>query len=205
MMKLSEYLQEPCRKSAIPHWKTKQIKMPDNMLVIHNDDFSKSYLRKYDDEIYFRLYHNLKNIIEITNNSIDLIEATPNDIPALVSIINKSYTDISVNKKQLLSYTQSKVYRPGLWILAKDKFSKRYVGAGIAEFDDQAKELVLEWIQVIPEFQRRKIAQSIVLELLHRGQEYADFATVSGKIDNQKNLNHCTENVGFLEMIHGTY
>ena len=48
-------------------------------------------------------------------------------------------------------------------------------GCGIADYDSEAKELILEWIQVLPEYRGQKIGQLIVNELLRRMQGIAAF------------------------------
>lgn len=53
-----------------------------------------------------------------------------------------------------------------------------------ADFDGEAREGVLEWIQVLPQYRGRKIGRLIVGELLCRMVGKADFATVSGKVNN---------------------
>ena len=58
------------------------------------------------------------------------------------------------------------------------------MGCGIADFDAEAKEGVLEWIQVLPECRGRKAGQFIVNELLRRMADRAAFATVSGRVNN---------------------
>ena len=78
-------------------------------------------------------------------------------------------------------------YHPDLWILLLDTTSTRFAGCGIADFDNEAKELSLEWIQVLPEYRRQKIGWTIVSELLHRMRGTANFATVSGKMDTPAN------------------
>lgn len=86
--------------------------------------------------------------------------------------------------KQFDDYTKTQVYNPDLWILIKNTSNNKYIGCGIADFDSETKELILEWIQVLPEYRKKGIGQIIVNELLCRGKDIANFATVSGKIDN---------------------
>lgn len=41
---LEKYLQNPCRASSIPYWKTKTISLSENMLLLHHDHFIPSLL-----------------------------------------------------------------------------------------------------------------------------------------------------------------
>lgn len=183
-MTLNEYLKNPCGISSIPYWKVKSIVIPENIMILHNNDFSESLLNNHIDEKYFRLYHDLKNINEIVISGIEIINASNQDISIIVDIINQSYVDMQASCKQFEDYTKTQVYNPDLWILVKNTSNNKYIGCGIADFDSETKELMLEWIQVLPEYRKKGIGQIIVNELLWRGKDIANFATVSGKIDN---------------------
>lgn len=197
MITLTEYLNNPCGTLSILHWKTKNITIPSDMKILHDNDFSAEILSDYIDEKYFRLYHNLKEIPKIIANDFEITTATRKDIKAIVQIINDSYTDISVNKDLIKSYTKTSVYNADLWVMVKDKTTDKYVGCGIADFDVEAKELILEWIQVLPRYRGKKIGQFIVTELLFRMKGVADFATVSGKVDNLTNPEALYRKCGF--------
>ena len=184
MITLTEYLNNPCRTLSIPYWKAKNIVIPPDMKILHDKDFREDTLSDYTDEKYFRLYHNLKEIPEVINNDFEITTATRKDIKEIVQIINDSYTDISVNKDLIKSYTKTPVYNEELWVMVKENVTGKYVGCGIADFDTEAKELILEWIQVLPQYRGKKIGQLIVTELLFRMKDVADFATVSSKVDN---------------------
>ena len=135
MITLIEYLNNPCGTLSIPYWKAKNITIPPDMKILHDNDFSANILSDYTDEKYFRLYHNLKGIPKVTTNDFEITTATRKDIKAIVHIINDSYTDISVNKELIKSYTKTPVYNAALWIMVKEKATDKYVGCGIADFD----------------------------------------------------------------------
>ncbi len=197
MITLTEYLNNPCGTLSIPYWKAKNITIPTDMKIMHNNDFSTEILSDYIDEKYFRLHHNLKEIPKIIANDFEITTATRKDIKEIVQIINDSYTDISVNKELIKSYTKTPVYNAALWIMVKERATDKYVGCGIADFDTEAKELILEWIQVLPQYRGKKIGQLIVTELLFRMKDIADFATVSGKVDNTTNPEALYRKCGF--------
>jgi len=94
------------------------------------------------------------------------------------------YTDLRVTGEQILGYTKTEVYREDLWILAVEEETDQILGCGLADFDREVQEGILEWIQVLPEHWGRKIGQAIVNELLYRMKETAMFATVSGKVND---------------------
>lgn len=195
-MLLQEYLQDPCRKLSIPYWKNKSLQIPDNMRIVHHDDFDKKLFSSYHDEKYFRLIHKLNNVQSTPIEGFSVRTADASDIAIIVNIINKSYTDLSVTMEQILSYTKTEVYDKNLWIIICES-NTQAVGCGIADFDNEAKEGILEWIQVLPEYRGRGIGKMIVNELLCR-MKNADFATVSGKIDNSTNPEKLYRSCNFM-------
>ena len=58
------------------------------------------------------------------------------------------------------------------------------MGAVIGEFDPEAGEGVVEWLQVLPEFRRRGIAAGLTARALAAMAGFADFAIVSGEREN---------------------
>ncbi len=198
MITLTEYLNNPCGTLSIPYWKAKNITIPSDMRILHDRDFSSDILSEYTDEKYFRLYHSLKDISEIINDDFEITTATRRNIKTIVQIINDSYTDISVNKELIESYTKTPVYNENLWIMVKEKATGKFVGCGLADYDTEVKELILEWIQVLPEYHGKKIGQLIVTELLFKMKGIADFATVSGKVDNKTKPEALYRKCGFV-------
>lgn len=198
MITFTEYLNNPCGTLSIPYWKVKNITIPPDMKIQHANDFCAEILSDYTDEKYFRLYHNLKEISKVITNDFEITTATRKDIKSIVQIINDSYTDISVNKELIKSYTKTPVYNNSLWIMVKEKSTGKYVGCGIADFDTEAKELILEWIQVLPQYRGKQIGQLIVTELLFRMKDIADFATVLGKVDNATTPEALYRKCGFV-------
>jgi len=198
MIFLENYLQNPCALFSIPYWKAKQISIPDNMKIVHEKEFSIVLLKDYSDEPYFRMFHSLKELNKVKLPGYDIMTATAEDINTIVSVINKSYEDLQVSVEQIQSYTKTPVYRPELWILMKESVNGTCVGCGIADFDSEAEELILEWIQVLPQYRGKNIGTAIVKELLWRGREYAKFATVSGKVENKTKPEALYRKCGFI-------
>lgn len=181
---LEAYKENPCRALSIPYWKHKHITIPPNMRIVHHNEYVRQAYQEYQDETYFRLYHGLGEIEKAALNGTSIVTAKREDIPTLVDIINQSYTDLSVTQEQLIGYTQTQVYEPNLWIMAVDAATSAVVGCAIADIDSQLREGIIEWVQVIPAYRRKGIGQLLVNELLRRMTDNADFATVSGKVNN---------------------
>lgn len=181
MIPLNEYLKNPCGTLSIPYWKNKNITAPEHIKIVHQRYYSAEDFPGFADEPYFRLIRRLENIEAFSLDGFYARTAEQEDIPLIVDLINRSYTDISVSHEQIYALTQLDVYDKNLWIIAYDKNSYA-VGCGIADLDSEAKEGVIEWIQVLPEYRGNKIGRLIVCELLRRMVGKADFATVSGKV-----------------------
>ena len=184
METIEAYKENPCGMLSIPYWKNKNISIPENMCIVHDADYIEDNYKDYHDEPYFRLYHALADIQAITLDGISIVTAKHDDIPLFANIINQSYADLSVTFEQLHGYTQTEVFCPELWIYSVDNTTSRVVGCGIADFDKEVHEGILEWVQVVPAYRGKGIGQLIVNELLKRMVGIADFATVSGKVHN---------------------
>lgn len=198
MVRIKEYKENPCGVLSIPYWKNKHIRIPENMSIVHDTKYIKENYREYRDEPYFRLYHDLVSIKSLTLNGISIVTAKQDDIPAMVDVMNQSYTDLSVTAEQLIGYTQTEVFCPELWIVAVDNATSGIVGCGIADFDKELQEGILEWIQVIPSYRGKKVGQLIVNELLQRMTKIAEFATVSGKVNNPTSPEMLYRKCGFV-------
>ena len=181
---LEAYKRNPCGTLSIPYWKNKQIQIPPNMCIVHDSDFTIDRYPEYHNEPYFRLFHPLVDIPTTILDNVSIITAKQDDIPIFVDIINRSYTDLSITLDQLNRYTQTEVYLPELWIIAVDNTTSCVVGCGIADFDKELQEGIIEWVQVLPTYRNQKIGQHIVNELLTRLSRIAKYATVSGKVNN---------------------
>lgn len=183
MLSLQSYLCDPCGTASIPYWKQKELMIPENMRIVHERDYTAEAFRDYKDEPYFRLYHNLKDIKQEITEEVEIVSGM-HDIDEFVQLINASYSDLSVTTEQMESYRRTPVYCSDLWILLKEKVSGIVLAGGIADYDREANELILEWIQVLPSHRGRGYGQIIVNSLLSKMQEIAEFATVSGKVNN---------------------
>lgn len=196
MLSLESYLNDPCGTASIPYWKYKRIVVPGNMKIVHERDRSQDVFHDYNDEAYFRLYHDLKNIDPLTAKDAEMVTAE-SPVDDFVRLINASYRDISVTAEQMERYQQTPVYCPDLWILLKEKGTGTILAGGIADYDREVGELILEWIQVLPRYRRQGYGQLIVNCLLSKMQGIARFATVSGKMNNPSNPEGLYRKCGF--------
>lgn len=148
--------------------------------VFQNREFSRR-------EGYFCLSH--RGLVQISNPPPGFVfqNVHPEDeVDAVVHLIKTCYRNMNVNNKIVREWLAHPVYDPDLWIWILDEPSGEKVGLGIAEFDQRVPEASLEWVQVLPAYQRRGLGKAIVSELLCRTDSMVEFTTVSGKISNIK-------------------
>lgn len=195
MVNIKDYLKNPCRESSIPYWKAKSISIPDEMKILHQNDFNEAEYTQYIDEPYFRLSHDLKSLsTPLLPQRYSLCNATPSDFAAH---INQCYNGIGISKAELQNCTTRPVYASSLWLAVKDDKTDEIVATGIAELDCECNEGILEWIQVSENYRGCGLGSYIVAELLWRMKDIAQFATVSGQCNNPANPERLYRKCGF--------
>ncbi len=196
MISLQSYLADPCGTASIPYWKCKSVTPPPNMMIVHQRQMTDALLSGYDDEPYFRLLHDMKNIRPMAVEGAEIVPGG-DMVHEFVRLINGSYTDLSVTAGQIESLRHTPVYCPDLWVLLRDSDTQAFLAGGIADYDRQIGELILEWIQVLPPYRGRGYGQFIVNTLLYKMKDTAKFATVSGKINAPSNPERLYRRCGF--------
>ena len=183
-MRAEEYIQDPCRTSALPFWKTEQVQVPERISVLREDEFTSE---KPDgtDEPYFRLVCFPQNTERPELPA--AFETAECGTEEYAEHINSCYREEGVTPEEMAARKELPVYDPALWIAVRDRETGQIAATGIAEFDARIGEGILEWIQVSPEYKRKGLGKYIVKELLYRMKDKAKFVTVSGKVNNPDN------------------
>lgn len=198
MISIEEYLKDPCGMLSIPFWKWKGMTVPGHMKIIHERDFVQQDLEGYCDVSYFRLRHNLKEIKAFPLDQYSVQTADKVNFAAIAEIINACYADIRMSAEDLEAFTKSFAYDPELWLLVVEDKSKEIAGCAIADFDREAGEGILEWVQVLPSYRKQGVGKLLVTELLNRMQGKASFATVSGRVNNETRPEMLYRSCGFV-------
>ncbi len=156
--------------------------MPSGVVVIHHRDFHRGQFNDHTDEPYFRLYHDLQGLRPpVLPAGFQLCAPSPEDYAAH---IGRCYTDLSLSEDEVRAYLRHSVYAPDLWVAVQERDSGRLAATGIGELDTALGEGILEWIQVSPEYRGLGLGRYLVTELLWRIAPKAQFATVSGRVDD---------------------
>lgn len=193
-MNLTDYLADPCRASSIPYWKTRTVAIPDDMLILHQDEWLLTDTQAYTDARYFRLFHDLTNLHKPTlPPGFSFCTADLADYARHISECYGMYMEAS----ELSRYLSRPVYCAELWLAIRDDASGQIAASGIGELDREIGEGALEWIQVSKEYRRHGLGACIVLALLCRMRGQADFVTVSGQCGHPDNPEALYRSCGF--------
>ena len=137
MLTRQEYLQNPCRASALPYWKLCAGNLPEGVEVIHEKEAGK----RIGDvstavECYFRLFHHL-DTLSIDSHSEIVLQTAWKEVNVFAEIINASYPDLRVSEAQLLQLQAQACFSPEGWVVALDRQSGKPLACGIAALDRQ--------------------------------------------------------------------
>ena len=179
-----EYRRDPCGASSLPYWKTNSFSLPLSLTVVREDLFSAPDTGCVDTP-YFKLVHRL----EVFSSAPLPAGFSPvyADECSMAEHISRCYDQEAVSADELRLYKSRSVYSADLWLAVRENDSGMIAATGIAEFDGNIREGVLEWIQVSPGYRRQGLGRFLVNELLLRLKGRADFVTVSGRVDNASN------------------
>ena len=195
MITKEQYLADPCKAASLPYWKAKSITVPGSMKILHHTEYRQGQYRQYADEPYFRLIHNLRDLPKpVLPQGYGRSTAT---LPEYAAHINRCYDRIGVTEEELEQYTRRPVYDAALWLAVRDDQTGDIVASGIAEWDREIGEGVLEWIQISPGHRGKGLGKYVVSELLWRLKEKAGFVTVSGQCGNTTNPEALYRKCGF--------
>jgi len=197
-MNQETYLRDPCGASSLPFWKTNSIPIPDDLLILREDDPRlKTACHGFIDTPYFKLIHRMEGIEAPTlPKGFRFITPGPKQLPEHISAC---YESEGTSEAELLTYRTRPTYSSDLWLAVMDDSNNEIIASGIAELDPTIREGILEWIQVSPDHRRQGWGSIVVNELLFRLQGRADFVTASGKVNSPWDPRALYERCGFRE------
>ena len=147
-MEKEVYLENPCKASSLPYWKSNLIKIPENMKVVLEEDLQSDEAQGYSNERFFKLIHRLKNIEKpMLDNKYCVVFCKASEYAKHIAAC---YDDVGISSDELMDYQTHAVYDRDLWIAVTECGRNEIIASGIAELDTDIKEGVLEWIQVLP-------------------------------------------------------
>lgn len=185
MVSLQDYLADPCGTLSIPYWKAKRISVPPGMDIVHHSRFCPQMTQGRSHSSFFRLIHRLGAVPRFEHPpGVALAQISPEQAGEIAALINRCYrhSGIRVTQEEVRGWTGSPACRPELWLGAFAEGA--LIGSVIGEFDPEAGEGVIEWLQVLPECRGRGIAAALMARTLETMGGFAGFATVSGAREN---------------------
>jgi len=196
----TQYLQNPCETFATAYWKEQWFLKPKGIIIRLEKDSTVCETVSGKGTRYFRLIHYLNEFRQavLPENYSFRNVVLPNEAELVASLINGCYDGSSQTKDNVLQWAAYPVFNNELWVFVWDNIKDVPAALGIADFDADINEGSLEWIQVLPSYRRNGLGEMIVLELLSRLKEKADFVTVSGEIDNVTNPQQLYRRCGFV-------
>ena len=161
----------------------------NNLAVFEKDAFPQR-------QAYFRLIHKEAPADFTPPPGFAFENVRPEDeVSEVVQLIQRCYHNIHITPDVVRGWLDHPVYEPDLWVWMIDSRNGKRVGLGIAEVDLKVPEASLEWVQVLPGYQRKGLGSALVRELLRRVGSEVSFTTVSGEVDNwnrpEKLYRHC--------------
>lgn len=189
-----QYRRNPCEASSLSFWKTNRITLPPSMSVVRDDQFL-GLEEGYIDTQFFKLIHRLNSLPRAAlPTGFSFVSVDERSIAAHIFLC---YEEEHISVEELKEYKTQGIYSPDLWIGLIEKHSGEIAATGIAAFDPEVKEGMLEWVQVSPAFRRQGLGRFVVNELLFRLKNRADFVTVSGRMNNPTDPYALYLNCGF--------
>lgn len=167
--------------------------------LVHGNCLSIFNHRKFNRQVpYFRLIH--KAVPEVNHCPPGFIYQNVNpetEVEMVANFICGCYQNMKINSETVQKWLDHPVYDPELWVWILDKDTGEPAGLGIAEMDVRVPEASLEWIQVLPAYQKRGLGKAVVEELLHRAFGKVAFVTVAGEKNNVNQPEQLYRRCGF--------
>jgi len=170
------------------------------LALVHQDALAQFPSQQYARQTaYFRYLHKMDTLrTPAAHPDFDLVEADPHQQASQVaSLINRCYPNMALDEAIVRSWTHPPTFRSDLWVWAIERKTGLPVALGIAEYNAEIREGALEWIQVLPGYRRQGLGHWLVEALLLKLKDLAQFATVSGQVDNPTHPGRLYRQCGF--------
>lgn len=164
----------------------------DNCLAIFNH---RAFNRRVP---YFRLVHQGKPEITPSPPGFVFQNVDPKtELEKVADFIGACYQSLNINREIVQKWLDHPVYDPELWVWIIKGDTGEPAALGIAERDMQVPEASLEWIQVLPAYQKQGLGKAIVGELVRRALKKVVIITVAGEMNNSTQPEQLYRRCGF--------
>ena len=86
-------------------------------------------------------------------------------------LLNRCSPNHNHDAEEICGWREQPVFDDSLWIRARTRGSNEGVGLGISTYQESIKDTYLDWIQVLPQFQRNGIGMMLVGETINQAIE----------------------------------
>lgn len=186
LLDIREYVLNPCALLSLPHWKYRHHRVPLGVTAQHAKSWTTEAPIPAQAEVFFRLWHKLQNVPMGDSRFVPI--CLPQDAEELANHLCRCYVSegIIVSTLDVLAWAKEPVYFPEGWIKLVDE-EGQILASGIAQADMEAREGILDWVQVDPTQQGQGLGSAVVQTLLNKLSEHVDFVTVSGNLHSPNN------------------
>lgn len=193
---LEDYRADPGRAAATCFRRTRT-PLPAHVQVLHASEDPHRHTTA--PTRYFKLVHALGHIdvptLPEAHRLVDVHDDAWTD--QIVRVIDDAYHHtMNVDADTVRGWRGNPTACPDLW-LGLANTDGELVGCAISDLDPSVAEGSLEWVQVLPDAQGRGMGRALVLSTLQRMQGRADFAVVSGEVDNPTSPEALYRSCGF--------
>ncbi len=159
------------------------------LLVLHEDFYQliAENLKGFKVRESYPLIYN-PNIDQVFNLSKEFFIADfdfdkGKDFAAAAELLNRCYQNHNHDAEEIASWCKQSVFDDSLWIWVRTRESNEDVGLGISTYQGTIKETYLDWIQVLPSYQRKGIGKMLVGETIKRAIDKSNIIRITGMVD----------------------
>ena len=157
-MDRKEYLKNPCGMLSIPYWKAEMLTVPDSIRTIHCRDWKGQYSNS---QRFFRIKHDLNDLDPITFDYDTIsIDFQAGKLSEMITACYR-HDHIAVTEEDILNWKTHKTFREELCIYINADNGKM-AASGIAEYDENCREGIIEWVQVLPEYRNNGLGKGLL-------------------------------------------
>lgn len=192
----NKYIDSPTKSLPGTRSRADVILSNPKIKVLSQDDFGP----KFEDGKYLDYVKCVNRLNEEYESGYDIRNISSLSNEEIVDIINLAFGKQKVSAADLTGFKSRFSYNKDYWIgLYEDE---KLVGVLVGDLDTSIGEASIEYLAVIPEYQRKGYGKALVKNLLNLAKEKAKIVTVFTRADNPNHVIELFNACGFGEEYH---